>query len=252
MYFEIAGLYAYSYFAGAVPTSYIVARLVKGIDLRQHGSGNVGTSNVAGQLGKIWFLPLSVLEFVLKGLSPVVVGLVLLDHVPGLHRTSPLFLIAPLLALVGNNWSVLLRYQGGRGLMVICGMLVTLVPLLFLAGILIYLVGWRLSRSSAVWALIAVAILPALALLPPGYMVVGWEDLNLALSGNAFPQIRTVDALMISWFCAAILVVVILKRLLSNSLVFSEELSRKRVLVNRFLHDRDVDDRTKWLSRAPD
>ena len=175
MYLELAGLYAYSYFIGAVPTPYLIARLVKGIDLRQYGSGNVGGSNVIRQLGKKWFLPLTALEFALKGLSPALVGLVLLDDVAGLHRASPWFLLAPLLALVGNNWSVFLRFQGGRGLLVICGMLVTLTPLLFLGAILVYLLGWRLTRNSAIWALVAVAILPVLALVPPRYLAAGWE-----------------------------------------------------------------------------
>ena len=131
MYPEIIGLYVYSYLAGSIPTPYLIARVVKGIDLRQYGSGNVGGSNVIQQLGKGWVLPLAVLEFLLKGLSPVILGFILLDQMPGLHRASPLFLIAPLLALTGNNWSVFLRFQGGRGLMVICGMLIALVPLMF-------------------------------------------------------------------------------------------------------------------------
>ena len=252
MYLELAGLYAYSYLVGAVPTPYIIARLVKGIDLRQYGSGNVGGSNVIRQLGKKWFLPLSALEFGLKGLSPVLVGLVLLDYVPGLHRTSPFFLPAPLLALAGNNWSMFLRFQGGRGLLVICGMLVTLAPFLFLAGILVYLTGWRLSRNSAIWALIAVAILPLLALIPPHMFAAGWEDIFAALSGANLPTVMVGDALMVACFCAAIMVVVISKRLLSNSLVFPDDLPRRRVLMNRFLLDRDVDDRSAWLSRGPD
>ena len=252
MYLELAGLYAYSYFIGAVPTPYLIARLVKGIDLRQYGSGNVGGSNVIRQLGKKWFLPLTALEFALKGLSPALVGLVLLDDVAGLHRASPWFLPAPLLALVGNNWSVFLRFQGGRGLLVICGMLVTLTPLLFLGAILVYLLGWRLSRNSAIWALVAVAILPVLALVPPRYLAAGWGDILTALSGGPFPPVMVSDALMLGCFCLAILAVVVLKRLLSNSLVFPQDLPRKRVLVNRFLQDRDVDDRSAWLSRAPE
>ena len=128
----------------------------------------MGGSNLARQLGKKWVLPLSLFEFLFKGVSPILAGLVFLAHVPGLERTSPLFLAAPLLALIGNNWSVFLRFQGGRGIMVICGMLAALAPLLFLAGLLIYLVGWRITRSSGVWALAAVAALPLLAWAPGG------------------------------------------------------------------------------------
>jgi glycerol-3-phosphate acyltransferase PlsY len=252
MYPEIIGLYVYSYLAGSIPTPYLIARVVKGIDLRQYGSGNVGGSNVIQQLGKGWVLPLAVLEFLLKGLSPVILGFILLDQMPGLHRASPLFLIAPLLALTGNNWSAFLRFQGGRGLMVICGMLIALVPLMFAVCIAVYLIGWRISRSSAVWALIAVGLLPILAWMTGGYLTVDWADLLTGLAARTLPRAPLGDAAGISWFCAAILILVMLKRVLSNSLAFPEEISKKKVLFNRVFRDRDVDDRTTWLSRGPD
>ena len=252
MYLELIGLYVYSYLAGSIPTPYIIAKVVKGIDLRQYGSGNVGGSNVIQQLGKGWVAPLALVEFLLKGLSPVVLGFILLDQMPGLHRASPLFLIAPLLALAGNNWSVFLRFQGGRGLMVVCGMLIALVPLLFVIGIAIYLIGWRISRSSAVWALTAVGLLPIVAFVTGGYLVVDWSALLAGLSGETLTPVPLGDVAGISWFCLAILVIVILKRALSNSMAFPMEMSRRKVLFNRVFRDRDFDDRTAWLSRGPE
>ena len=252
MPWELAALYIYSYLIGALPTPYLVARLVKGIDLREYGSGNVGGSNLARQLGKKWVLPLSLFEFLFKGVSPILAGLVFLAHVPGLERTSPLFLAAPLLALIGNNWSVFLRFQGGRGIMVICGMLAALAPLLFLAGLLIYLVGWRITRSSGVWALAAVAALPLLAWLPGGWLTLGWPSLLPALTDPSAWTIPAGEAFVISWYCAVILALVVLKRLLSNSMTFPEDISRKKVLFNRLFRDRDLDSRTEWVGRIPD
>ncbi len=252
MSLEIAALYIYSYLVGAIPTSYIIARLVKGIDLRQYGSGNVGGSNIARQLGKKWVAPLSLFEFFFKGVSPFLVGLVFLGHVPGLERTSPLFLAAPLLALIGNNWSVFLRLQGGRGIMVTCGMLAALAPLLFTAAILIYLAGWRLTRSSGVWALIAVASLPLLVLLPGGRLASGWSYLWQEITGHGTITVPAGEAFMISWYCLIILALIILKRLLSNSVAFPPDLSRKKVLFNRLFRDRDLDSRTEWVGRIPD
>ena len=255
MYPELFALYLYSYLAGAVPTPYLIARVVKGIDLRQYGSGNVGGSNVTRQLGRKWFVPLALIEFILKGLSPVILGIVLLEPTPGLENglddTSPWFLLAPLLALAGNNWSVFLRFQGGRGLMVICGILIALVPLLFAAAISIYLAGWRISRSSAVWALIAVGSLPVLALLPGGYLLVDWNGLAATLFDGNASQSPNYPPVVISWFCGGILALVVLKRILSNTLSFPEDLPRKKVLFNRLFLDRDVDDRAEWLERAP-
>lgn len=248
---EIAALYIYSYLAGAVPTSYIIARLVKGIDLRQYGSGNVGGSNIAHQLGKKWVAPLSLFEFFFKGVSPFLVGLVFLGHVPGLERTSPLFLAAPLLALIGNNWSVFLRLQGGRGIMVTCGMLAALAPLLFTAALLIYLAGWRLTRSSGVWALAAVASLPLLALLSGGWLTLGWSSLLPAATSSGAVTVPAGETFVISCYCLIILALIILKRLLSNSTAFPQDLSRKKVLFNRLFRDRDMDGRNEWVGRIP-
>ncbi len=250
---ELLGLYLYAYLAGAVPTPYLIARLVKGIDIRQYGSGNVGGSNVVRQLGKGWVVPLAAIEFLLKGLSPSLLAyLILADDFPAGPRASLLFLIVPLLALVGNNWSVFLRFQGGRGLMVICGITLALLPVLFLVTMTVYLVGWRISRSSAVWALIAVALLPLLSLAPGSILTVDWQGLwSLARDGVLAPSGQS-ESLVISLMCVAIFCLVVLKRLVGNSLQLSQDVPRSKVLFNRLFRDRDVDDREKWVGRVPD
>ena len=78
-----------------------------------------------------------------------------------------------------------------------------------------------------------------------------WPDMVEALQLGSIPAIESYEPLAIAWFCGAVLGLVVLKRLLSNSLDFPEELSRKRVLLNRFLLDRDVDDRAEWVGRIP-
>ena len=250
---ELYGLYLYAYLAGAVPTPYLIARLVKGIDLRHYGSGNVGGSNVVRQLGKRWFLPLTAIEFLLKGLSPTLLAyLFLADDFPSAPRASLLFLCVPLLSLIGNNWSVFLRFQGGRGLMVVCGVTLALVPVLFAVTMTVYLIGWRVSRSSAVWALVAVALLPILVWMPGGVMTLDWHGLWLLVREGFISPSETEESLALSFLGCAILGVVVLKRLVGNSLGFPENVSRNRVLLNRLFRDRDVDDREKWVGRVPD
>lgn len=252
MYLEVLALYAYSYVAGAVPTPYLMAKLTRGIDLREYGSGNVGVSNIVRQMGKIWIAPLALVELLLKGLSPFVLSLLVFGPLYEMPLSLLwLFLAAPLLALIGNNWSPFLRFQGGRGLMVVCVTLLALAPLLYFVGMSVYLVGWRFSRSSAVWALIAIAILPVLALWPGGYLVTSWGVLWSFLGGEALRPAPSGYAVVISCYCGLILVVVLLKRALSNSPAFPDGLSRKKVLFNRLVRDRDVDDRAEWVSRIP-
>ena len=252
MYLEVLALYGYSYLAGAVPTPYLIAKLTKGIDLREYGSGNVGGSNIARQLGRRWIAPLALVELLLKGLSPFAFGLQVFGPLYEMPlSTLCMFLAAPFLALIGNNWSPFLRFQGGRGLMIVCGMLFSLAPFMFLVGMSVYLVGWRVSRSSAVWALIATAILPVLAVLPGGYLVTSWDAVWAFLGGESIQPAYSRYAIVISCYCGLILLAVLLKRGLSNSPAIPEGLSGKKVLFNRLVRDRDVDDRAEWVSRIP-
>lgn len=219
---EIAGLYLYAYLVGAVPTAYLIGRLAKGVDIRSYGSGNVGGSNVWNHVGKGWVVPLGLFEVLVKGASSIWIG----EHLLGLERTSALLVVAPLLAVVGHNWSVYLKFQGGRGIAVACGTLLALAPLLLGAFILIALAGWAATRSSGFWVLISLALLPVWAVF------VG-------------------DPPVISWYCGGLVALVVAKRLLSNLTALPADLPRKKVLLNRLFRDRDVDDRAEWVRRVP-
>ena len=219
---EIAGLYIFSYLVGAVPTAYIIARLVKGVDLRRYGSGNVGALNLFHQVGSKWVVPFGFFEVLIKGALPIWTGQYLL----GLERSSGLLMVAPLLAITGNNWSVFLRLQGGRGIAVATGTLVGLSPLILAPAFVVAVGGWAITRSSGVWVLIALALLPVWAVLRG-------------------------DPLAISLYCVGLLALVVLKRVVSNWTPLPEDLPRKKVLLNRLLRDRDVDDRAQWVDRVP-
>ena len=220
---DIAGLYIFSYLVGAVPTAYLIARLVKGVDLRRYGSGNVGASNLFYQMGRKWVLPLVLFEVLIKGVLPIWTG----QYVLGLERSSGFLMVAPLLAITGNNWSVFLRLQGGRGIAVATGTLLGLSPLILVPAFLVVAVGgWAVTRGSGVWVLIALTLLPVWAVL----------------SG---------DPLAIRLYCVGLLALVVLKRLVSNWTPLTEDLPKKKVLLNRLLRDRDVDRRAQWMDRGP-
>ena len=69
---DVLILYTYAYLAGAIPTAYLIGRFVKGIDIRDYGSGNVGGTNLFVHVGKWWTIPLGVVE--LPGLYPKIVS----------------------------------------------------------------------------------------------------------------------------------------------------------------------------------
>ena len=219
---EIAGLCIFSYLVGAIPTAFLVGKLAKGVDIRGYGSGNVGGGNVFLHVGKKWAVALSMVEILVKGATPIWIG----QHLVGLDRSSGLLVLAPLLALGGHNWSVYLKLQGGRGIAVVTGTLLALSPILLGAFSVIAVLGWMVTRSSGIWVLVSLALLPVWAVL------VG-------------------DPAVVGWYCGGALVLVVLKRLLSNWTPLPGGLSKKKVLFNRLFRDRDVDERSDWVGRIP-
>ena len=218
---ELAGLYLYAYLIGAVPTAYVIGRLVRGIDIRQYGSGNVGGTNVFYNVGRGWTLPLGFFEIFVKGGSPIWIGVFALD----MERSSFGLMVAPLIAIAGNNWSAFLKFTGGRGIALASGALLALAyrELIFFAAVAIG--GWAIFRSSGVWVYISLAFLPLWSLLFG-------------------------EPLAITWFCVGILALVSAKRLTSNWTPMPEGLPRSRVLFNRLFRDRDVSHRDEWLNRG--
>jgi glycerol-3-phosphate acyltransferase PlsY len=220
---DIAALYIGSYLLSSIPTAYIIGRLVRGVDIRSYGSGNVGSANLYEHVGKRWVFPLAAIEVLVKGALPIWAGLYFLD----ISRSSALLIGPPLLAIAGNNWSPFLKLQGGRGIAVTVGTLLALSPVLLFAFAVIAVGGWRFTKSSGIWVLLSLAILPLWAYLT-------YDNLNLV------------------WYCLGLLGIVILKRLSANWTPFPEDVSRKRVLFNRLVRDRDVSDRTRWVRRIPE
>ena len=218
---ELAGLYLYAYLIGAVPTAYVIGRLVRGIDIREYGSGNVGGTNVFYNVGRAWTLPLGIFEIFVKGGSPIWIGMFALD----MERSSFSLMGAPLIAIAGNNWSAFLKFTGGRGIALVSGALLALAYPELIVFAAVAIGGWAIFRSSGVWVYISLALLPLWSLLFG-------------------------EPLAITWFCVGILALVSAKRLTSNWTPMPEGLPRGRVLFNRLFRDRDVSHREEWLDRG--
>ena len=223
---KLIALWVAAYVIGAVPVSYLLARSVGGVDLRKHGSGNVGASNVASQLGKPWWLVVALIDFS-RGAAALLLG----HHLFGLGSAAWLLMLAPLFTIMGNNWSPFLRFAGGRSVGIWAGGIIGFSPLFFGAGLLFYLLGWRATKRSAEWLLVVMAALPALAL--------AWPERFLLAGGTE----------QMALFTGAGALLILVKRLLSNGMP-PADLPRGSVLVNRLLRDRDIADREKWLARA--
>lgn len=156
-----------SYLIGSIPTAYIFGRLIKKIDIRQHGSGNVGATNAFRILGKG---PGSIVLLIDIFKGAVVTSLV--ADIFGLN--DPLMrVILGIVVVCGHNWTVFLNFKGGKGIATSLGVLIGLtiaiasirpvVIYTFLSWIVTFLVSGFVSLASIVSAV----VLPILALIFP-------------------------------------------------------------------------------------
>jgi len=122
------------YLLGAVPTGVLVCRVLGGTDVRQHGSGHTGGLNVS-RLAGIWAGALTTVGDALLG-AAAVAGATLLTEDPRAVT------VAGLMAIVGHDWSVFIRFGGGIGLSKLTGALLCLSPPHALEALVILLPSW--------------------------------------------------------------------------------------------------------------
>jgi len=141
-----------AFLLGSIPTGYLVAR-AKGIDIRQHGSGNIGATNVFRTLGK----PLGILVFVfdaLKGFAAVWLAMKF-----GGSSAWP-GIIAAVAVIAGHNYTPWLGFKGGKGIATSAGTLLALAPWAVLCIAIVWFVVFKVSRYVSLASISAAAALP--------------------------------------------------------------------------------------------
>lgn len=153
---------AASYLIGAIPTSYLVGKWFRGIDLREHGSRNLGATNLYRTLGWKFAVPVGVFD-VLKGAVPVLAFGPLAPEIP----YFPIW--CGVVAVVGHVFSVFVGFKGGKGVATAAGMVIGLAPLAFPVVLAVWaLVVWITGYVSLGSILAAASFPPADWLLHPG------------------------------------------------------------------------------------
>lgn len=209
---------AVGYLCGSLPTAYLAARWLRGIDIRQYGSGNPGGSNVMKHVSPAAGVAVGVVDAV-KALLPALLGL---------HCGGPWAAVAGAVgATAGHAWSPWLGLTGGRGMAcTIAGL-----ALLFFPGAVVlaltHIVGGLLFRRAALADWLALVALPPLAVA----VGAGWH---------------------VVVYCLLLFGVVTAKRLEANRVGLPREPERRRtVLWYRLLYDRDVSPAEDWMGRKP-
>lgn len=163
--FLLAIIVILAYLVGSIPTSIIVSKAVKGIDIREHGSGNAGGTNVMRVLGWKHGVFVIILD-ALKGVLAVV--LVARLHYGGLPfaNVSPfddftlVQIIAGISAVIGHIWTVFAGFKGGKGIATALGMLLMIVTIDMLIAVGIFLIVVTISRYVSLGSIVAAISVP--------------------------------------------------------------------------------------------
>lgn len=148
-----------SYLLGSIPNGLLLSRL-KGIDIRKHGSGNIGATNVFRSVSKSLGLLTFFLDF-LKGLIPALFFPFVMTTVSGSPSPVWLGIACGCCAIAGHNWPIYLRFKGGKGVATSAGVLLGIAPAAVGVGILCWIVLFVTTRYVSV-ASIAAALSIAL------------------------------------------------------------------------------------------
>ena len=211
-----------AYLLGSVPTSYLAAKWSRGIDIRQHGAGHAGASSIWRITPKKVSVPVMIFDFG-KG-----IGIVALAHYLGMGK--PEQIAVGLVAIIGHNWPIFLRFYGGRGILTAMGVIVLWwspwwppwAVITFLGGTALTLLG----KGSPLPVLIGIAMLP----------LVSW--------GFGQPLAVTIGFLVL-------LLIIVIRRLTAPKSAEATSRSKKELLVNRLLFDRDVREQETILHIIP-
>ena len=157
-----------SYLIGAIPASYIAGRLARGIDLRGHGSGNLGATNTFRVLGARVAAPVMVFD-ILKGTFPVV-AFSQWDGSPD-WRWELAYGAA---AIVGHVFSIYMRFRGGKGVATSAGVFGALAPWPLLAGFTVWLIVLKVMRMVSAASILAAATVGLLVWIVPTRDEVRW------------------------------------------------------------------------------
>lgn len=163
-----------AYLLGAVPTSYLVMRMARGVDLRTVGSGNLGATNLYRQLGWRFAVPVGLFDMA-KGALPVIAGL----RLPGGGMAVALGLGAA--AVIGHVYSLFVGFKGGKGVATGAGVVLGLAPWAFVVSLGVWGVVVWLSGYVSLASVIAALVFPGVTwILHPEQRPLLWMHVTLA------------------------------------------------------------------------
>ena len=215
-----------AYLLGSVPSAYLAAKRSRGIDIRQHGSGNVGATNLMSLTSKRVAIPVIIFDL-FKGM-----GMVWVVWWLGLGLTEQV--VVGLAALSGHNWSIFLRFNGGRGVITTLGV-AFMIPLLNNLVPLEIVILITIVLNAIVWV--------SSFCFKSGPMGVFMVAASMPLLGLGFGAPLPYSLGLLGMF-----LIIVIRRVTAPQPVSVASMSKKQVLLNRLLFDRDIRDKEAWVT----
>jgi acyl phosphate:glycerol-3-phosphate acyltransferase len=152
--FRFLAVVIIGYLLGSIPSGVIIARLFAKVDIRQYGSGKIGSTNVLRTVGKKAAALVLLLDILKGALSVVCAGMIVgRDYlvVGGDFGLGLLVaqVLAALASIAGHNWSIFLGFRGGRGVATFFGGLIALCPVAALFGGEVFIIGAGFTRFAS-------------------------------------------------------------------------------------------------------
>ena len=150
------------YLVGSIPTGYLIGKS-RGLDIRQHGSGNIGATNVWRVMGRNWGLFAFTSDF-LKGFLPLYLVRTLSFPVIDSWTVTLLLVTCGIAAILGHNYTPWLGFKGGKGIATSAGMLGALMPWVLAVALSLWIIAVLITRTVSIASIVAAVVLaPAAA-----------------------------------------------------------------------------------------
>jgi len=146
-----------SYLWGSVPFGYLAGILIRGVDIRHQGSGNIGATNVFRTVGPAAGLSVLILDF-LKGFLPIYFAQIMgADNIIGI--------MCGIAAIAGHNWTIFLKFKGGKGVATSWGVFLALLPVPTIIVSFVFLIIYLLFKYISLASIGAALVHPLITLL---------------------------------------------------------------------------------------
>ncbi len=159
-----------SYLVGSIPTSILIAKTAKGIDIRKHGSGNAGGTNVFRVLGWKYGVATILLDAFKGAIAVIFIARLYFGDFPFPNATpfddfTLVQIIAGLSAVIGHIWTIFADFKGGKGIATSLGFLIAIITVDMLLALAVFLIVVTISRYVSLGSIIAATSVPLILVI---------------------------------------------------------------------------------------